>query len=453
MRTSSQKSHFRYNFQQGVLMKKSLFLFVLAICATSNAMPTCNGVEYNPLTHFCGTDSKTYAKCGGNEYNSSTHFCNTKDSKVYEKCNNNIYDPVVSGCCNKNPLYNPEKQFCAADNRVYQKCGGSEYNPSTHFCNTTDNKVYERCSNKTYNPATQFCNSNVYGKCNSSSYDPTKQGCCNSVLYDISRQNCINGKFEDKCIYKCGNNNYDPSTQFCYNNSKAGNKCGNRAEEYDPDIYECRPTSNPNGIYLKKDVDYGGKRYAAVLINGATWMAENLNYNVTGSKCYAEGLSYVSADSVAKNCAKYGRLYDWSTAMSLPSTCNNGPSCASQVAAKHQGICPSGWHIPNDAEWTALTDSVGGAPTAGTKLKATSGWGNYDGKSGSGTDIYGFAALPGGQIAVGDSHGIGLCGYWWSATDYDVSIVDSRLIRYSSEEVLKYDFYKFVLFSVRCLQD
>jgi len=209
----------------------------------------------------------------------------------------------------------------------------------------------------------------------------------------------------------------------------------------------------PNAVTGNGTVSCGGQTYKTVKIGNQTWMAENLNYNVTGSKCYAEGLSYVSADSVAKNCAKYGRLYDWSTAMSLPSTCNNGPSCASQVAAKHQGICPSGWHIPNDAEWTALTDSVGGAPTAGTKLKATSGWGNYDGKSGSGTDIYGFAALPGGQIAVGDSHGIGLCGYWWSATDYDVSIVDSRLIRYSSEEVLKYDFYKFVLFSVRCLQD
>lgn len=448
-------------------MKKSLFLFVLAICATSNAMPTCNGVEYNPLTHFCGTDSKTYAKCGGNEYNSSTHFCNTKDSKVYEKCNNNIYDPVVSGCCNKNPLYNPEKQFCAADNRVYQKCGGSEYNPSTHFCNTTDNKVYERCSNKTYNPATQFCNSNVYGKCNSSSYDPTKQGCCNSVLYDISRQNCINGKFEDKCIYKCGNNNYDPSTQFCYNNSKAGNKCGNRAEEYDPDIYECRPTSNPNGIYLKKDVDYGGKRYAAVLINGATWMAENLNYKINASSgwdvCYKEEFPY---------CEKYGRLYDWAAAMGLPFKCNNVYSKDDKDCniKTYQGICPSGWRIPTSADWDMLYRYVDNVK--GGKGKISTNTGTYDSQTAgkylkaaesNGEDTFGFSARLGGGGFPTNMYFYyaGNSGFWWSASEntsggggkhaynqFMSSSDNSALGGLTHENGLKQN-----LLSVRCIKD
>jgi len=60
-------------------------------------------------------------------------------------------------------------------------------------------------------------------------------------------------------------------------------------------------------------------------------MAENLNYNVSGSECYEDD----------PNCAKYGRLYNWATAMALPSDCNS-KSCASQISEKHKGICPSG---------------------------------------------------------------------------------------------------------------
>jgi len=93
------------------------------------------------------------------------------------------------------------------------------------------------------------------------------------------------------------------------------------------------------------------KTYKYVKIGTQTWMAENLNYNATGSKCYAEGVPGVSADSIAKNCTKYGRLYDWSTAMALDASYNYDSYSA---AAKHQGICPSGWHLPSDAEWNIL---------------------------------------------------------------------------------------------------
>jgi uncharacterized protein (TIGR02145 family) len=122
-----------------------------------------------------------------------------------------------------------------------------------------------------------------------------------------------------------------------------------------------------------------GKKYKTVKIGEQIWMVENLNFNANGSVCY---------ENESENCEKYGRLYNWNTA---------------------RKSCPQGWHLPSDGEWTALMDFVGDLSTAGTKLKTASGW--------DGTDVYGFAALPGGY---GDPYGTffddGRYGLWWSDT-------------------------------------
>jgi len=82
--------------------------------------------------------------------------------------------------------------------------------------------------------------------------------------------------------------------------------------------------------------------------------------------------------------------------------------------------CPSGWHLPTDAEWTTLIDHAGGISNAGKKLKARSGW--DDGWDDKGTDDYGFSALPGG---LGESNGrfgsIGETGFWWSASEANIT--------------------------------
>jgi uncharacterized protein (TIGR02145 family) len=151
-------------------------------------------------------------------------------------------------------------------------------------------------------------------------------------------------------------------------------------------------------------------------------MAENLNYNASGSVCYNNNTT---------NCTTYGRLYNWATARTA---------------------CPSGWHLPSDAEWTTLTDFVGGHTTAGTKLKTKSGWNDYNGKSSNGTDAYGFAALPGGNGYSNDGFdGIGNDGYWWSSTEYDANYAYDRDMGYG-EGVYYGSYYKGELFSVRCLQ-
>jgi uncharacterized protein (TIGR02145 family) len=210
-------------------------------------------------------------------------------------------------------------------------------------------------------------------------------------------------------------------------------------------------SSIPNYKVSGSPVYYEGETYQTVVIGNQTWMAKNLNYNPgTGnSACYNNNSS---------NCGTYGRLYNWSTAMNLPSDCNSN-SCSSQINSPHRGICPSGWHIPSNADWDKLFRYVDGtsgtsspydSPTAGRYLKATSGWDS----SGNGTDQYGFSALLGGHgISDGNFSIAGYYGYWWSASEYNSYYAYYRFMFCSIEDAYWIGYNKSNLFSVRCLQD
>ncbi|MDR2583149.1 MAG: PEGA domain-containing protein [Fibromonadaceae bacterium] len=171
-----------------------------------------------------------------------------------------------------------------------------------------------------------------------------------------------------------------------------------------------------SGGYLTDSRD--GKRYKVVTIGNQTWMAENLNYNASGSKCY---------DNKESNCQKYGRLYDWNTAKTA---------------------CPKGWHLPTKDEYSKLDNFVGGGKTAGKFLKSASGWIN----NGNGNDKFGFSALPGGFGSSGGSFDyVGGNGYWWSAEYYRFNAYYRNM---GYHEYVHYaDADKDRLYSVRCLQD
>jgi len=166
-------------------------------------------------------------------------------------------------------------------------------------------------------------------------------------------------------------------------------------------------TNIPDGGFCD---DRDGKGYKSVVIDGKTWMAENLNYNAANSKCYGEDgqiqdLSTgnifsddyftISDSEVKSNCATYGKLYYWSTAMAFEQACDKA-DCSSWITEKHKGICPTGWHIPSKEEFQALINcsECGGPSTAGYALKATHGWAIDDL---NGADLVGFSALPGGH--------------------------------------------------------
>jgi len=182
-----------------------------------------------------------------------------------------------------------------------------------------------------------------------------------------------------------------------------------------------------SGIVYGPDVSYGGETYKTVVIGTQTWFQRNLNYNASGSVCYYNEQA---------NCDTYGRLYNWATAKTA---------------------CPSGWHLPSDAEWNILMKFVNSSCSdnsscagAGTKLKAKSGWNS----NGNGQDTYGFSALPGG---IGFSDGLfgsaGDYGRWWSASEYSSSSAYRRGMSYDNEGVDYGSIDKGYLFSVRCLQD
>jgi len=190
-----------------------------------------------------------------------------------------------------------------------------------------------------------------------------------------------------------------------------------------------------------------------------------LNYATEG-KCYGEGGSVytgtevgngtyitLSASEIQANCAKYGRLYSWATAMGLDASCNS-KTCSGQIQPKHKGVCPSGWHIPSKEEWSTLENFVGLGDT-GYKLKTTSGWQEFSSGQGNGTDNYGFAALPSGRGSTsGNFNSINYGSYWWSTMEKDAGYsyyryLDSGLTGLGGPG----SFDKGYLFSIRCIQD
>ena len=132
-----------------------------------------------------------------------------------------------------------------------------------------------------------------------------------------------------------------------------------------------------------------GKTYKTVKIGRQTWMAENLNYDIVGSRCFNDD---------AVNCFKYGRLYTWDAAIS---------------------VCPSGYRLPDESEWEVLFQEVGGISEAGKMLRSKSGWADGNGK-----DSYGFSVLPSGWTDA-------------DASDWHAAIVSyaSNLVSHTSNPI------------------
>lgn len=203
-----------------------------------------------------------------------------------------------------------------------------------------------------------------------------------------------------------------------------------------------------------------GNEYNWVQIGDQVWMAENLAYlpsvnmvadgseDAAGSYYYVYGYDGTNvADAKATdNYATYGVLYNWTAAMDGEASSTTNPSGI-------QGVCPAGWHLPSDAEWTELTDYLGGESVAGGKLKET-GTTHWASPNTGATNETGFTALPGGfRFSGGSFDYIGSYGYWWSATENKTSNAWYRAMYYDPSYVGRSDGYEVVGFSVRCLRD
>ncbi|PBC72514.1 fibrobacter succinogenes major paralogous domain-containing protein [Fibrobacter intestinalis] len=221
-----------------------------------------------------------------------------------------------------------------------------------------------------------------------------------------------------------------------------------------------------NWQYLNPNIAYGtftdsrdGQVYKTVTIGTQTWMAENLNYAYLQPTSTEDSSSFCYRNE-PDSCAKYGRLYTWAAAMDSAGVfsdggkgCGYGIKCSATEPVR--GVCPEGWHLPSDAEWKVLIETVGGEDVAGKKLKSTGGWVDYEGESGNGTDEYGFSVLPAG-FRLGDDYyrNAGKIAHFWRSTEgRSGDGAYSWYFFYEDEHVHSYYNYKDLGCSVRCLKD
>lgn len=244
-----------------------------------------------------------------------------------------------------------------------------------------------------------------------------------------------------------------------------------------------------NDIFLcgnSKVKDHQGNPYKTVKIGNQCWMAENMRCTTspsTGSnflgtsfpKASTSGKMAYYVNGDATNTSVYGLLYNWCAAIDTfnvekgENSVSNDDNFAPNVvfSGYRRGICPEGWHIPSDAEWSQLTDYVksqndyccnGSANKIGKALASTSGWtiSSSDctiGKDANENNATGFSATPAGGFYEGRFGLIGEGAYFWSATQSDQNTAYDRGLNVNQAIVARDQGGKKAGYSVRCLKD
>ena len=197
-------------------------------------------------------------------------------------------------------------------------------------------------------------------------------------------------------------------------------------------------------------VSYGGQTYNTVQIGTQCWLRENLNIgtmiNGTMDQTNNGVIEKYCYNDDNSNCDIYGGLYQWDEVMQYVTT------------AGVQGICPSGWHIPTDAQWTSVTTFLGGEIVAGGKMKTTgtieAGTGLWYDPNYGATNESGFSAVPAGyRYYLGTFDGVGYFGYWWSSTEFSTYSARCWFMGCYNGNVNSYPYFKSEGYSVRCLRD
>ncbi len=215
-------------------------------------------------------------------------------------------------------------------------------------------------------------------------------------------------------------------------------------------------------------VDIDGNSYSLVIIGNQIWMKENLrvrryndnseikfdNSGGTSGNFFGQtwsGLTYgaytlYSNDSTTtpSNLNKYGYLYNWYAVKGISTT----------GSITYKNICPIGWHVPSDTDWTALTTYLGGESGASASGKMKSiGTAYWNSPNTAATNQSGFSVFPGGgRDNGGFFNGIRTTAYFWSATEDD-TLAWYRGLGYEHDNVDRYTTFKSFGASVRCLKD
>ena len=190
-------------------------------------------------------------------------------------------------------------------------------------------------------------------------------------------------------------------------------------------------------------VTFDGYTYELVAIGDQCWFAENLRteHYANGDAIPGElsdgewssttnGAQAIFAND-ASNLTDYGRLYNWF------------------AVDDARGLCPSGWHVPTDVEYTTLTDGLGGTSVAGGKMKSSP----EDSPAWNGTNTSGFSGLAGGYRTTMGASTMEATAVISGRLRQTVRTLGLRVLDGGNTEVHRYNNYQRGGFSVRCVRD
>ena len=279
------------------------------------------------------------------------------------------------------------------------------------------------------------CDGNVLDECGTCGGSGIPEGDCDCDGNVLDECGLCNGP---GAIYDCGCSGIPVGDCDCDGNQLdalgvCGGSCSADADgdgicdDVDPAQFQC---GNP--------ISYQGYDYSTVLIGDQCWFSENCRYlpEVSPSSAGSETSPYyyvygyegstVSEAKATSNYATYGVLYNWPAVMT-------------------EGICPSGWHIPSDEEFTQLIDFLGGEGVAGGKMKDDVQWNGYN--------TSGWSGLPGGYRYSGGFSSYVYYGYWWSAAEGFGSTSWRRTLSHYHPAVSRGNVIRYNGFSARCVRD
>lgn len=207
----------------------------------------------------------------------------------------------------------------------------------------------------------------------------------------------------------------------------------------------CKKNNN-NSIDNNTVKDIDGNVYNTVTIDTQVWMVENLkvtkylnsnpipNINDSAQWSILTTGAYCNYDNNESYVTTYGRLYNW------------------YAVNDSRNICPTGWHVPTDADWSNLTNFLGGENVAGAKLKET-GTKHWRDPNAGATNETGFTALPGGSRYNSTFVTLTLYGFWWSASEENQDSAWIRIMRRVSSDIGRFPDNKKNGFSIRCIKN
>ncbi len=212
-------------------------------------------------------------------------------------------------------------------------------------------------------------------------------------------------------------------------------------------IWSCEKKADPDDE-SEKITDIDGNEYNTVVIGTQTWMQENLKVtkynngtpihleidNTEWHRLSTDGYCWYDNDKSTYG-NTYGALYNW-------------------YAPEPGNICPTGWHVPTDVEWTTLVDYLGGASEAGGKMKeaGTTHW--RDPNEGA-DNTSGFTALPGGSRSniYGNFIDIGTYGSWWSQPELGDTSPRTLYVSFGNIGASRGTSFSGSGHSIRCIKD